>query len=303
VITLPGKPEEKELNVGDEGHPPVPFHTSLVDLGRNGACFAGSADYSNYRLKLPVAEVLDLAIKGATQNSDMILISKKSISLNGNEGLEVELQPSKKYGSNGFAMARVYWVPPKMYTNVIVGSKSGELYEDRFNFLDSFQLLSTPLIEAAARGDIYSLKKLILESTDRKEKDLALVRAAKGGKLATVKELIASGADVNAKDELDKKTALMWSMAGGDSDATKLLIAAFPDLSIRDDKGDTVLVYAIRRGSKNMVSTLLAAGASVNNKNNEGGTAWSIAVHLAGLNPKDQDFAAIVELLKAAGAD
>ena len=304
VIMIPGQPEEEVSNVAPEGQPPIPFHNALIDLGRNGACVVGYADYANYKFKIPITEVLEVAIKGANQKADMTVISRKSISLNGNEGLEVELEPSvKKYGSNGFAMARVYWIPPRIYMNMIAGSKSGELYRDKDNFLDSFQLLNTPLIEAAASGNIYLLKKLILESTDRKEKDLALVRSAKGGKLAAVKELLESGADVNAKDELDNKTALMWSMAGGDYDATKLLIAAGPDLNVRDDKGDTILVYAIRRDSRSMVSTLLAAGANVNVKNKEGSTAWTIVVQLAELNPKDPDFAAILQLLKTAGAE
>ena len=187
--------------------------------------------------------------------------------------------------------------------NIIAGTKGGELYRDRVLFLDSFQLLNTPLIEAAAKGNIYGLKKLILASTDRKEKDLALVRAAKAGMVAAVKELLESGADFNAKDELDKKTALMWSMSGGDNDVTKLLLDAGADLNVRDDKGDTILAYAVRRRSKKLVATLLAAGASVNIKNNEGSTVWSLAVRLADLNPKDKDFAAILLSLKEAGAE
>ena len=304
VIEMPGNLKEEVVNVAPEGHAPIPFHNTLADLGRNGACVVGYADYSNYKLTLPIAEVLDLAIKGANLKGDSTTISKKSISLNGNEGLEVELQPSvKKYGPNGFAMARVYWIPPRIYMNVIAGTKGGELYRDRVIFLDSFQLLNTPLIEAAAKGNIYGLKKLILASTDRKEKDLALVRAAKAGMGAALKELLESGADFNARDELDKKTALMWSMLASDSDGTKLLLDAGADINVQDDKGDTVLAYAVRRGQKNMVATLLAAGAKVNTKNNEGSTVWSIAVQLADLNPKDKDFAAILQSLKEAGAE
>jgi len=304
VIEMPGTLVEEEVNVAPESHAPIPFHNTLADLGRNGACIVGYGDYSNYKFTLPIDEVLDNAIKGANLKGDSTTISKKRISLNGNEGFEVELQPSvKKYGPNAFAMARVYWVPPRIYMNVIAGTKGGELYRDRVIFLDSFQLLNTPLIEAAAKGDVYGLKKLILASTDRKEKDLALVRAAKAGKVAAVKELLESGADFNAKDELDQKTALMWAMTSGDSDATRLLLDAGADLNVQDDKGDTVLVYAVRRGQKNWVATLLAAGAKVNTKNNEGETGWSIAVRLADLNPKSQEFAAILQSLKTAGAE
>lgn len=304
VIEMPGNLKEEVVNVAPVGHPPIPFHNTLADLGRNGACIVGYGDYSNYRFTLPIDEVLDTAIKGANLKGDSTTISKKRISLNGNEGFEVELKPSvEKYGSNAFAMARVYWIPPRIYMNVIAGTKGGELYRDRVLFLDSFQLLNTPLIEAAAKGNIYGLKKLILASTDRKEKDLALVRAAKAGMAAAVKELLESGADFNAKDELDKKTALMWSMLASDGAGTKLLLDAGADINVQDDKGETVLAYAVRRGQKNMVATLLAAGAKVNIKNNEGSTVWSLASQLAGLNPKDKDFAAILQSLKEAGAE
>jgi len=304
VIEMPGDLTEENVNFGEEGHLPIPFHNTVADLGRNGACTVGYADFSNYTFTVPTAEVLDHAIKGANLKADSTTISKKSISLNGYEGIEVELQPSMhKYGPNSFAMARFYWIPPRLYMNMIAGTKPGELYRDRVIFLDSFQLLSTPLIEAAAKGDVYGLKKLILASTDRKEKDLALVRAAKAGMVATVKELLESGADVNAKDELDQKTTLMWAITSGDSDATRLLLDAGADLNVQDDKGDTVLAYAVRRGQKNLVATLIAAGAKVNVKNSEGSTPWSIAVRLADLNPKSQEFAAIMQSLKTAGAE
>lgn len=72
-----------------------------------------------------------------------------------------------------------------------------------------------------------------------KTEDAALIAAARTGHPGTVRDMLASGANVN----------------------------------VRDEHGNTALIEAARNGHDDVVRTLLGAGADVKAKNDEGKTA------------------------------
>ena len=90
--------------------------------------------------------------------------------------------------------------------------------------------------------------------------------AAIEGDVAEVKRLIAAGADLNATETLwGGERALHWAAHGG-SDVVRALIAAGASLEARDDAGDTALFESLRPddGGYLALTALLAAGANPN---------------------------------------
>jgi ankyrin repeat protein len=276
------------------------MHTAEIDLGPKAACITGYADFSDYRLMGSVETTLDDAIAGVYQHEEMTLISKKNISLHGYEGRELLLQLSPRYGKDTFAIARIYLAYPRLYVNIIGGPNSSEIYRDRFKFLDSFRILNTPLIEAAEKGQTNLLRNLLAESTDEKEKDIALVRAAKSGSLAGVKALFNAGVRINAKDD-SERTALM--MAAGYStpvdnrveSCVTFLLSAGADPNAQDPEHQwSALVWSIVEGQGNAALALIKAGTDVNLRDRTGETALT---HAKKLNSPE-----IIEALVKAGA-
>jgi hypothetical protein len=300
TVRIPGEPHHLLFNFEAQAGP-VPWHTIEIDLGSKGACIAGYADFTGYILKGSVETMLDAAAEAAYKREEMTLISKKSISLHGYEGRELLLQLSPtKYGKDAFAIARIYLAFPRLYVNIIGGPNSSEIYQDRFKFLDSFRILSTPLIEAAERGQTSLLRNLLAESTDEKEKDVALVRAAKSGSLVGVRALFDAGVRINAKDDSDR-TALM--MAAGYStpvddrvvSCVTFLISAGADLNAQDpDHQWSALTWSIMEGNGNAAIPLIKAGADVNLRDRTGETALT---HAKTLGRPD-----VIEALEKAGA-
>ena len=63
--------------------------------------------------------------------------------------------------------------------------------------------------------------------------------AAKAGDVAKVRQLLANGAKVDAREESFGFTPLHWAAAAGEADVAKVLLAAGADGSLRDGDGKT----------------------------------------------------------------
>ena len=87
--------------------------------------------------------------------------------------------------------------------------------------------------------------------------------AARSGNIDAVKELLARGANPNARERLGQ-TALMWAAAEGHTDVVRLLMDAKADMNARLDSGFTAFFFAVREGRLDTVRAFLAAGADVN---------------------------------------
>ena len=89
--------------------------------------------------------------------------------------------------------------------------------------------------------------------------------AADKGNIEAVKQHLAAGADVNAKDE-DGYTPLNFAAQQGHKEVVELLIAKGADVNAKGYYGRTPLQRAAWFGRKEIVGLLIAKGADVNAK-------------------------------------
>ena len=127
-----------------------------------------------------------------------------------------------------------------------------------------------------------------------KPPDISIREAVKIGNIEAVKQHLAAGADVNAKDDWGK-TPLYVAALGGHKEIAELLIAKGADVNAKGDGGVTTLQLAASRGHKELAELLIAEGAEINAKDEDGHTP----LHQAALDGQKE----IAELLIAEGAD
>ena len=131
-----------------------------------------------------------------------------------------------------------------------------------------------------------------------------LLSFSSSGNLDGVKKLIESGAKINAVDKKDGNTALMLAAYNARYDIVETLLAADASVDIRNNSGNTALIFALWcpadkqdcSGSAKVVNVLIKAGADVNAKNNTNYTPLMAAV-------SQKNNASIVSSLLSAGAD
>lgn len=138
---------------------------------------------------------------------------------------------------------------------------------------DEKRLLTTPLVDAASSGDTATMKTLIAGGAEVNEKSAGffhwtpLIAAIHERETNAVDFLLRMGADVNVQDT-NGRTPLIWAVdSGGDLnlELVKKLIAKGADVNARDKHGVTALGYAVSRQNtptSNIVSFLKQAGAT-----------------------------------------
>jgi ankyrin repeat protein len=139
----------------------------------------------------------------------------------------------------------------------------------------------------------------VLSAETRDGLNMELVAAAKANNAPLVRDLIARGADVNAKDAI-QDSAFLYAGAEGFNEVLRLTLAAGADVTSTNRYGGTALIPASEHGHVETVQLLIAAGVPVNHVNNLGWTAMQEAILLNDGGPRQQE---VVRLLLAAGAD
>jgi ankyrin repeat protein len=114
------------------------------------------------------------------------------------------------------------------------------------------------------------------EPPTAKAPDISILEAIDEGNIEAVKQHIAAGTDVNAKDE-DGLTPLHEAAGGGQKEITALLIAKGADVNANTPDGLTVFFAAILGANKEIVELLIAKGADVNVRGFGGMTPLNMA--------------------------
>jgi ankyrin repeat protein len=97
-----------------------------------------------------------------------------------------------------------------------------------------------------------------------------LMIAARTGSVNVVKALLAGGADPNAVTTIPNASALMWSLASGHDDVTRVLVEMGANVHVSTTKGITPLMFAARNGNIEMARLLIKAGVNVNETGSDG---------------------------------
>ena len=156
-----------------------------------------------------------------------------------------------------------------------------------------------PIHDAARKGDIEAVKQHLAAGRNVNAKDdkgrIPLHRAAREGHTEVAELLIANGAYVNAKDK-EGKTPLYHAARWGHKNTTALLIAAGADVNAKDDKGRTPLDRAV--GNTEIIALLRNHGGRTAQELKalidaaEEGNIEAVKQHLAAgmdVNAKDED--------------
>ena len=141
------------------------------------------------------------------------------------------------------------------------------------------------LISAAFRGDAAAVQALLAKGADVNAKNndgvTALMVASENGHLDVVQALLAKGAEVNAKDERRRDRADSWPPSKATSTWCRRCSPRGPRSMPRRTTAATALMLASQNGHLDVVQALLAKGAEVNAKANDGATALMLASRTA----------------------
>ena len=107
---------------------------------------------------------------------------------------------------------------------------------------------------------------------EQREINQKFLGASKKNDWALVFELLARGADIEAKSK-GGQTALMWSSGNGHGDAALMLVEKGADLETKDANGYTALMCATILGHADVALMLMEKGADLEAKSNNGKTA------------------------------
>ncbi len=117
----------------------------------------------------------------------------------------------------------------------------------------------------------------LLDPEERERLDANLLEAAKKGDSAHVQELVAEGADPNARGR-NGMTPLMEAVFWGRRQVVGFLVENDADVNARHRNGWTPLMWCAIEGDEKIASVLIGRGANVNAMDRSGGNALRKAV-------------------------
>ena len=162
---------------------------------------------------------------------------------------------------------------------------------------------SRAMLEAAARGDVDTLQRLLaavgsLESANAAG-ETPLLLAVKHNHLAAAIMLIEAGCNINAQ-AANKDSPWLLAGALGRTEMLRHMIPKGPDFSLRNRFGGNALIPACERAHVETVKLLLTTKIDVNHVNDLGWTCLLEIVILGDGGPRHLE---VAKLVLAAGAD
>lgn len=155
----------------------------------------------------------------------------------------------------------------------------------------------TGLLEAAGRGDLAAVNRLIAAKADLEQRDgqrqTPLLLAVTGNHVAVAKALLAAGASPNAQ-AANQDTPWLLAGASGRTEIIAAMLPFKPDLTIRNRYGGNALIPACERAHVETAKLLLTSGIDVNHVNNLGWTCLLEIVILGDGGPRHQQVAKLV---------
>ncbi|MFD4837482.1 ankyrin repeat domain-containing protein [Achromobacter sp. NPDC058515] len=159
------------------------------------------------------------------------------------------------------------------------------------------------LLEASGKGETARVRELLAQGAPLEARDAQgntpLLRATQGNHADAAGALIEGGADVNAQNRM-QDSAYLLAGAQGYRQILDLTLRHGADLKSTNRYGGTALIPACERGHVEVVRTLLQAGVDPDHVNRLGWTGLLEAIILSDGGPRHQ---AIVALLIEGGAD
>ena len=114
-----------------------------------------------------------------------------------------------------------------------------------------------------------TIAAVVLAGCGEPPKDI--LEAGESGNIEAIKQHLADGADVNAKNKAGQTPLHEAAGRGHNKEVAALLITAGADVNARDANGMTPLHYTALGGHKEIAELLIAKGADVNAKDGIGG--------------------------------
>lgn len=155
----------------------------------------------------------------------------------------------------------------------------------------------TGLLEAAGRGDLAAVNRLIAARADLEQRDgqrqTPLLLAVAGNHVAVAKALLAAGASPNAQAS-NQDTPWLLAGASGRTEIIAAMLPFKPDLTIRNRYGGNALIPACERAHVETAKLLLTSGIDVNHVNNLGWTCLLEIVILGDGGPRHREVAKLV---------
>jgi uncharacterized protein len=159
------------------------------------------------------------------------------------------------------------------------------------------------LIAAAEHGNLEHVKQLLAQGASVTARDeqgkTALIAAAYHNNLPIAELLVRAGTYVNVQDQT-KQSAYLISTSEGYLDLLRLTLQAGADVHSKDSYNGTGLIRAAERGHVEIIQELLKTEIDVNHVNNLGWTALLEAIILGDGGPRHTE---VVQLLVESGAD
>lgn len=161
----------------------------------------------------------------------------------------------------------------------------------------------TGLLEAAGRGDLAAVNRLLAAGADLEQRDgqrqTPLLLAVAGNHVAVAKALLAAGASPNAQAS-NQDTPWLLAGASGRTEIIAAMLPLKPDLSIRNRYGGNALIPACERAHVETAKLLLTSGIDVNHVNNLG---WTCLLEIVILGDGGSRHQQVAKLVLDAGAN